>query len=75
MNGRTLLGVVLAGIITFMWGFAFWGATTTPYEAWKSANNDADAQARLAELFPESGYYGIPSMTNNTAEEFTPPLV
>lgn len=70
MNGKTLLGVVLAGVITFLWGFAFWGATTMPYQAWNSVSNDADAQARLAELFPESGYYAIPSLTNNTPEEY-----
>jgi len=71
MNGRTLLGVLLAAIITFVWGFAFWGATTTPYQSWNSVNNDAATQAQLAKLFPETGYYGIPSVTNNTAEEST----
>ena len=67
MNRKALLGVVLAGVITFMWGFAFWGATAKPYQAWSSVDNDAQVQARLAELFPESGYYGIPSMSQNTA--------
>ncbi len=71
MTSKTLLGVVLAGILTFLWGFAFWGATTTPYQAWDSVNNDAEVQARLAELFPESGYYSIPSMTNNSPEQFS----
>ncbi len=70
MNRKALLGVVLAGVITFMWGFAFWGATAKPYQAWSSVDNDAQVQARLAELFPESGYYGIPSMSQNTSEGF-----
>jgi len=69
MNGKTLLGVVLAGVATFMWGFAFWGATTIPYQVWESVPNDAATQAELARMFPKSGYYGIPSMANNSAEE------
>lgn len=71
MNTKVLLGVILAGVLTFLWGFAFWGATTTPYQGWKSVDNDADVQARLAELFPESGYYGVPSMTANSSEQFS----
>ena len=69
MHGRTLIGVVIAGLVTFMWGFAFWGASQLPYQVWDSVSNDAKVQAELAELFPESGYYGIPSFSNNSAEE------
>jgi len=69
MNGRTLIGVLVAGFVVFMWGFAFWGATTLPYQVWDSVPNDPQAQATLAKLFPESGYYSVPSVANNSPEE------
>ena len=69
MNTRTIIGVLVAGLAVFIWGFAFWGATTVPYQVWDSAPNDAQTQSELARLFPESGYYSVPSVANNSAEE------
>jgi len=69
MNRRTLIGVIVAGFVVFMWGFAFWGATTAPYQVWDSVPNDPKVQSELAKLFPESGYYSIPSVTNNSPKE------
>ena len=69
MSGRTFIGIAVAGFATFMWGFVFWGATTVPYKAWDSVANDAEVQSELARMFPQSGYYSIPSVTQNSAEE------
>ena len=69
MTTKSLIGVVVAGIAVFMWGFAFWGASTLGYSTWKSPANDAQAQAELASLFQQTGHYGIPSIANNTPEE------
>lgn len=71
MSGRTFIGIAVAGFATFMWGFIFWGATTVPYDAWKSVPNDAQVQSELASMFPTSGYYSIPSVTQNSAQEST----
>jgi len=69
MKARTLIGVLVAGIAVFMWGFVFWGATTVPYQVWDSVPNDVQTQTDLARLFPKSGYYSIPSVANNSPEE------
>ncbi len=69
MKTRTLIGVLVAGLAVFMWGFAFWGSSTVPYQVWDSVPNDAQTQTELARLFPQSGYYSIPSVANNSAEE------
>ena len=70
MNARTLLGVIIAAIATFLWGFLFWGASTLSYASWSATEDDAKTQAVLTELFPNPGYYSVPSLAQHTPEAF-----
>lgn len=71
MNTRTLLGILIAAIAAFLWGFLFWGASTLTYSSWSATADDAKTQAALAELFPESGYYTVPNHTQHTPDAFS----
>ncbi|MEM7216798.1 MAG: hypothetical protein AAF515_00435 [Pseudomonadota bacterium] len=64
MNGRTLIGVVVAAFVAFMWGFVFWAATPLPYNSWHKVDDESAAQSLLAQTFPDSGIYGVPSPQN-----------
>ena len=70
MNTRTLLGVLLAAFAAFLWGFAFWGASSLSYSGWSATQDDAEAQAVLEELFPATGYYTVPNHTQHSPEVF-----
>lgn len=64
MNKR-VLAIPAAAIAMYLWGFLFWGVSTTvPYMAWKSTGDDSAAQQVLKQTFPESGTYYIPSFDN-----------
>ena len=60
--GRMLIGIVLASVAMFAFGFAYWGATSLPYSSWKETRDEAGAQAALRSHFPEEGTYFVPSM-------------
>ena len=59
---RQIIGVVLATLAVYMWGFLYWGASTIPYSAWQATNDDAAAGKALLEHFPVSGTYYVPGM-------------
>ena len=48
--GKTVAGVVLAGVVLWFWGFLFWGATNVPYASWKVPHDEAAAQQLVDEL-------------------------
>lgn len=58
---RLLLASFLAALAVFFWGFLFWGLSPLPGSVMKSTTNDQAAQTALAEIFPASGVYFIPS--------------
>ncbi|MCB1019949.1 MAG: DUF1761 family protein [Acidobacteria bacterium] len=58
---KTAIAILVAAIAVFFWGFAYWGATKIPYQAWTPAADDAAAQQALREHFPANGVYGVPS--------------
>ncbi len=62
---RQIIGVALAAVAVYMWGFLYWGATTIPYLAWQATNDDAAAGQALLEHFPVSGTYYLPGMYND----------
>ncbi len=62
---RQIIGVVLATVAVYMWGFLYWGASTIPYSAWQATNDDAAAGKALLEHFPVSGPYYVPRMYND----------
>lgn len=65
---RTILGILIATIVMYVWGFVYWGASGVPYAAWEQAPNDAAAGAALLEHFPESGVYYMPGNDHSTEE-------
>lgn len=63
---RTILGVISATVVMYVWGFLFWGASSVPYLAWEQAPDDRAAGAALLEHFPESGVYYMPGNDHPT---------
>ena len=61
--GRLLIGIILASVAMFAFGFAYWGPLNPlPYSAWKQTPNDAAAQSALRSHFPEEGTYFVPTV-------------
>ena len=65
---QTVIGVLVATIVLYLWGFIYWGASSVPYQTWSQAPNDRAAGAALLEHFPESGVYYVPG-NDHPAEE------
>ena len=61
---KQLIGVVLATVAIFLWGFVYWGLMSAPYAPLKATNGDAAAQQALLEHFPSTGMYLIPGAYN-----------
>jgi hypothetical protein len=61
------LGVILASVALFLWGFLYWGLSHFPYQAWKRSSDDEAAQKALLELFPEDGTYYVPGRKHDAA--------
>jgi hypothetical protein len=61
---KQLIGVVLATIAVFMWGFVYWGLMSAPYAPLKATNGDEAAQRALLEHFPSTGMYLVPGAYN-----------
>ena len=51
---KPALGVLLAAVATFMFGFVFWAVLDVPGKAMKSFDDDAAVQSALTDLFDES---------------------
>ncbi len=67
--GKSIGAVLLAAVLLWVWGFAFWTLNPLPYETWKSAKDDRAAQLALLQHFPSSGTYHIPSRAHSAEEE------
>lgn len=65
---QTAIGVLIATIVFYMWGFVYWGASPIPYQTWNQAPDDRAAGAALLEHFPESGVYYMPGNDHPTEE-------
>lgn len=63
--GRILLGVILAAVAAFFWGFLYFGASGVPYQSWKSPADHDAASKVLLEHFPERGIYSVPAVDND----------
>jgi len=66
--GKTILGILVAAIALYVWGFLFWGVSTIPYESLKQTADDEATQQMLRQYFPESGTYLVPG-PNHEADE------
>ncbi len=65
MGGKTILGVVVTGIVLFFFGFLYWGVNQLPYATWNTVTDPAVAQTTAASLFPEDGVYFLPGPGND----------
>ena len=62
---RPVIGIVLASVILYVWGFVVWGMGPYPTMIWKQAENTEETQNALREHFPKNGTYFVPG----TAQE------
>jgi hypothetical protein len=65
---RTALGIALASLAMYVWGFLFWGLSGLGYKSWKATTHDPAAQRALLDHFPESGTYYVPAMSHDRRE-------
>ncbi len=59
------IGIVLAAVAIFFWGFLYWGMNPLPSSSWKQTKDDVAAGKALLEHFPESGTYYLPGRYND----------
>ena len=62
---KQLIGIVLATVAIFMWGFVYWGLMSAPYAPLKATNGDEAAGQALLEHFPSMGMYLMPGAYND----------
>ena len=67
MSGKTMLGVLVTGLVLFLFGFIYWAVNPLPYQVWNDVADPAAAQAAMSETFPEDGIYFIPGQPNDPA--------
>lgn len=65
---RIILGIIVAQIVVYLWGFLFWGLGPYRDFVWKKSNNDAAVQQLLRDFFPTKGTYFIPSEQDDPEE-------
>ncbi|MFO1045574.1 MAG: hypothetical protein U0941_27660 [Planctomycetaceae bacterium] len=58
---RSVLGVFLASLALFFFGFLFWGLNPLPYQSWSKPTDEPGAMEALRKHFPERGTYFCPS--------------
>lgn len=61
---KQMVGVLLATVAIFFWGFLYWGLMSAPYAPLKATNGDEAAGRALLEHFPVTGMYLIPGAYN-----------
>lgn len=64
---KAILGIVIASVVLYMWGFVYWGLGPYPKLIWKQANDDVAAGQALSEHFPENGVYFVPGAGHDQA--------
>ena len=57
---KTVIGVVIAAVVVFAWGFVYWGFGPYRTIIWKQAQDDVQAGKALREHFPDNGTYYVP---------------
>lgn len=62
---KFILGIVVASVALYMWGFLFWGLGPYPTLIWKQPTDMAVARSALAEQFPQAGTYFVPPYTGD----------
>ncbi|MBC8355238.1 MAG: hypothetical protein H8E66_24955 [Planctomycetes bacterium] len=64
---KMILGIVIASVVLYMWGFVYWGLGPYPTMIWKHAPDDAAAGQALLAHFPENGTYFVPGAGHDQA--------
>jgi hypothetical protein len=67
MNGKLILGIVLATLAIFVWGAAFW-MNPLPNRLFRETGADEALQDLMKEKMPEDGLYMLPSSHLEKAE-------
>ncbi|WP_298859168.1 hypothetical protein [uncultured Gimesia sp.] len=62
---RTALGVILASIVLFAWGFLYWGFGPYRTMIWKQSTDDVAVGKALLEYFPQNGTYFVPNFNQD----------
>ena len=62
---RFILGVLIATLLLYLWGFLYWGLGPYASLIWKQAKDDVAAGEALLQHFPEVGTYYIPASTHD----------
>ena len=65
---RPVIGVVIASVVLYVWGFLVWGIGPYATLFWKQAKDDEVAGQMLLEQFPENGTYYVPAFTHEQAK-------
>jgi hypothetical protein len=63
---RMIIGVAIAAVVLYVWGFLWWGLGPYPWRIWQQPVDEAAARSALKEQFPENGPYFIPAYTEDT---------
>jgi hypothetical protein len=66
---RVIIAVVLAAVVQFAWGFAFYGPLSALDHVTKRAPNETDVTRALKSTLPESGTYVFPMCPGASATE------
>jgi hypothetical protein len=67
---RIAIGIALATLVAYLWGFVYRGVDPLPYTAWRQAADESAAQTALRADFPERGTYFVPGR-EHPMEEMT----
>ena len=65
---RTAIGVILACVVLYVWGFLCWGLGPYKTQIWKQSRDDAAAGKALREAFPQNGTYLVPGFAQDEAK-------
>lgn len=62
--GRTFIGIAIASVVLYVWGFLYWGLGPWPTMIWHQAADDVAAGQALLEHFPEDGTWYVPGFSH-----------
>ena len=64
---KTIIGIVIASVVLYIWGFVYWGMGPYSTMIWRQAADDAAVGQALLDHFPENGTYFIPGHNEDAA--------
>ncbi len=65
MVKKMLIGVAIASVVLYVWGFMYWAMGPYPTMIWKQSPDDVSAGKAMVEHFPERGTYFLPAHTSD----------